>query len=189
PLPPRGHRRGADDRERPRPRGGGRRLGQPRRGRLTPRLPERAACGRPRKGRAGRPRMSISWTPSGAARRALAVLVLPVLRLLLTGLVAPPAAAPVASADHRVTGALTGIEPAILTPGEDLVVRGTVTNDSPAALELPELRLRAQQSTPISRSLLERWLDPTFRSTTTLLHAERLEDPVEPGSTVSFTLT
>ncbi|HLV04050.1 DUF6049 family protein [uncultured Georgenia sp.] len=133
--------------------------------------------------------MSISWTPSGAARRALAVLVLTVLGLLLPGLVAPTAAAPEEPADDGVTVALTGIEPAILTPGEDLVVRGTVTNDSPAALELPELRLRAQQSTPISRSLLERWLDPTFRSTTTLLHAERLEDPVEPGSTVSFTLT
>ncbi len=133
--------------------------------------------------------MSTSWTSSGAARQTLVVLVLTVVGFLLPGIADPAASTPLQPATGDVTVSLTDIEPAVLTPGEDLVVRGTVSNRSPVALELPELRLRAQQSTPISRSLLERWLDPTFRSTTTLLHAERLEEPIEPGSEVSFTLT
>src|SRR5690606_20221501 len=189
PLPPRGHGRRADHRERPRPRGGGRRVGQPRRGRLPARLPERAARRRHREGRAGRPRMNISWTTSGAGPRALTLLVLALLACLLP-VATLPAAATTADPEEagdpdEVTVELTDIRPAILTPDDDLVVRGTVTNGSDATLELPEVRLRSQQSAPISRSLLERWLEPTSLSATTLLTAERLPDPLEPGASVS----
>ncbi len=150
--------------------------------------------------------MNISWTSSGAGPRALALLVLATFLCLLpaplgsaTTTPSPSATStPDAPADEdpspgSTTGdvdvTLTEISPEILTPGEDLVVRGTVTNGTSAELALPELRLRAQQSAPISRSLLERWLDPSSLSATTLLHAERLEDPVEPGATAPFTLT
>jgi len=143
--------------------------------------------------------MKISWTRSGAGPRALVLLVLAMIGCVLTGLPAAataPAPDPSPTADptagtpgDEVGISLTAVEPAVLVPGEDLVVRGTITNDTASELALPELRLRSQQSTPISRSLLERWLDPTSLSATTLLHAERLEDPVEPGQTVPFTLT
>ncbi|WP_324653283.1 DUF6049 family protein [Georgenia sp. H159] len=146
--------------------------------------------------------MKISWTSSGAGTRALALLMLAVLTCLLPGSLATATATPrddptTAAAedptpgvtDDGVTVALTDIQPEVLTPGEDLVVRGTVTNGTQTEMALPELRLRAQQSAPISRSLLDRWLDPSSLSATTLLHAERLEEPVAPGATVPFTLS
>lgn len=137
--------------------------------------------------------MNISWTTSGAGPRALTLLVLALLACLLP-VATLPAAATTADPEEagdpdEVTVELTDIRPAILTPDDDLVVRGTVTNGSDATLELPEVRLRSQQSAPISRSLLERWLEPTSLSATTLLTAERLPDPLEPGASVSFTLT
>ncbi|WP_152188939.1 DUF6049 family protein [Georgenia satyanarayanai] len=147
--------------------------------------------------------MNITRTPSGAGPRAVVLLVLAALLCLVpaplaTATTTPgPDDTPVPATEDptagvttaEVTVSLTDIAPAVLTPGEDLVVRGTVTNGTSTEITVPELRLRAQQSAPISRSLLERWLDPASLSATTLLHAERLEDPVAAGATVDFTLT
>ncbi|WP_413451709.1 DUF6049 family protein [Georgenia phoenicis] len=130
--------------------------------------------------------MNTTWTSSGAGPRALVLLLLAAILCLV------PTAATATTSDPTaddVAVSLTDIAPAVLTPGEELVVRGTVTNGTDSEIVVPELRLRAQQSTPISRSLLERWLDPTSRSATTLLHAERLEEPLAPGATADFTLT
>ena len=141
--------------------------------------------------------MNITWTASGVAPRAAVLLVL--LACLLG--VAPAAATPAdpdatqdpgpeePSLGGVVSVELTDIRPAILQAGDDLVVRGTVTNGTTVAVAEPELRLRAQQTTPISRSLLERWLDPTSRSATVLLDAQRLEDPLAPGQSASFSFT
>ena len=134
--------------------------------------------------------MNISWTSSGAGRRALVLLLLALVACLLPGALVPATATPSEpEEDAEVTVALTDIRPTVLTPDDDLVVRGTVTNGTDTALEVPELRLRAQQSAPISRSLLERWLGPTSLSATTLLAAERLPEPLAPGASASFTLT
>ncbi|MEE6281690.1 DUF6049 family protein [Georgenia sp. MJ170] len=88
----------------------------------------------------------------------------------------------------EVTVSLTSIEPAVLRPGDDLVVRGTVINDTDAPLVEPELRLRAQQRTPISRSMLEQWLLPGTFSSTYLLQAVALEEPVAAGEVTSFAI-
>lgn len=145
--------------------------------------------------------MNITWTSSGAGPRAVVLLVLAALLCLVptaTATTTPgPDDTPVPATEDPMAGvttsevsvSLTGISPEVLTPGEDLVVRGTLTNGTSTEIAVPELRLRAQQNAPISRSLLERWLDPTSLSATTLLHAERLEDPVAAGATVDFTLT
>ncbi|MBD8062018.1 DUF6049 family protein [Oceanitalea stevensii] len=145
--------------------------------------------------------MNITWTTSGAGPRAVVLLVLAALLCLVptaTASTTPgPDDTPVPATEDPTTGVatsevsvtLTGISPAVLRPGEDLVVRGSIVNGTSTEIAVPELRLRAQQSAPISRSLLERWLDPTSLSATTLLHAERLEDPVPAGATVDFTLT
>ncbi|PYF96278.1 hypothetical protein SAMN05216184_12232 [Georgenia satyanarayanai] len=145
--------------------------------------------------------MNITWTSSGAGPRAVVLLVLAALLCLVPTAAATTTPGPDATPDPatedptagvvtgEVTVSLTDVSPAVLTPGEDLVVRGTVTNGTGTEIAVPELRLRAQQSAPISRSLLERWLDPTSLSATTLLHAERLEDPVAAGESVAFTLT
>ncbi len=145
--------------------------------------------------------MNITWTSSGAGPRAVVLLLLAALLCLVPTASATTTPGPddtpvpttedptVGVTTSEVTVTITDVGPAILTPGEDLVVRGTVTNGTSTEIAVPELRLRAQQSAPISRSLLERWLDPTSLSATTLLHAERLEDPVAAGATVGFTLT
>ena len=147
--------------------------------------------------------MNITWTSSGVGPRAAVLLVL--LACLLG--VAPAAASPTPAdptadatqspgsavaespLDGVVSVELSDIRPAILQTGDTLVVRGTVTNGTSVTVLEPELRLRAQQSTPISRSLLERWLDPTSRSATVLLDAQRLEDPLAPGDSATFSFT
>ena len=63
-----------------------------------------------------------------------------------------------------------------------------MTNDTTTELAEPELRLRAQQRTPISRSMLERWLQPDSLSATHLLHASTLDDPIPPGGAEPFTI-
>lgn len=88
----------------------------------------------------------------------------------------------------EVSVTITAIEPAILRPGDDLVVRGSVTNGTASELTDPEIRLRAQQQTPISRSMLERWLDPQTWSVTELLHVESMSEPLDAGAERAFSI-
>ncbi len=129
--------------------------------------------------------MHITWTASGAGPRAAVLLVLLACLLGIT----PAAATPEEPTAGALSVALSDIRPAILQTGDTLVVRGTLTNGTAVPVVEPELRLRTQQSTPISRSLLERWLDHTSRSATLLLDAQRLPEPLAPGDSATFTFT
>ncbi|HLR27879.1 MAG TPA: DUF6049 family protein, partial [Ruania sp.] len=75
----------------------------------------------------------------------------------------PPAqAAPPAKDDQPQAGAaldvqITTMTPAVLRPGDDWTIKGTVTNTTEEELSDPVVRLRLQTYVPSSRSALAAW--------------------------------
>lgn len=107
-----------------------------------------------------------------------------------TGAAGPAAASAPAQAnddDEALAVELTEIAPAVIADGDTLTVRGTVTNGTGEDIDDLELRLRLQRSTPVSRSALESWLQPTSLSRTVLLAYEDYA-AVPAGGSVSFAL-
>ncbi|MDD9205506.1 DUF6049 family protein, partial [Georgenia sp. 10Sc9-8] len=116
--------------------------------------------------------------------RALVALCLGLL-LVLPGVAAAGSVGP---ATDELVVEITEISPAVLRPGDDLTVRGTVANPSDDDVPTAEMRLRMQYSTPISRSMLDRWLDPASGSATHLL-AEEEVGVVPAGASRAFAVT
>ncbi|WP_185972523.1 DUF6049 family protein [Georgenia yuyongxinii] len=83
---------------------------------------------------------------------------------------------------------ITEIGPTILRPGETLRVTGTVTNQTHEDLAAPTVQVRMQRSTPVSRTSLNRWLDPDSTFGTAQVAQEELPERLPAGATVSFTL-
>lgn len=104
-----------------------------------------------------------------------------------------PAAGPVAAPDHPADAPgglevdLTEIAPAVLAAEDSLTVRGTVTNGTGTDVETLELRLRMQSWTPVSRSALESWLEPTTLSATSLLAVHEATS-LPAGQSTAFVL-
>ncbi|MEE6271988.1 DUF6049 family protein [Georgenia sp. MJ206] len=154
-----------------------------------------------RPGRQAGPRDGGAGAGAASPGRPRALLAIAVLLLCVLGLA--PLAVPVPAAS-AVTGEegpdgasggdplaveLTALAPAVLVPDADLTLTGTVTNTTTTTVERPTVRVRMQLSTPISRSILERWLEPDSRSATTLLAYEEDDAPLAPGEERRFTVT
>ncbi|CAM3719989.1 DUF6049 domain-containing protein [Occultella aeris] len=111
--------------------------------------------------------------------------------LAAVGPLAPAVTVPAAhAAPGDVTVDITGTTPAVLRPGLDLVVTGTITNETDEVLTDPFVRLRMQTQVPDSRNGLARWLndDATSGRVETLTLANLGQD-VQPGATAPFTVS
>ncbi|PFG39796.1 hypothetical protein ATJ97_2312 [Georgenia soli] len=85
---------------------------------------------------------------------------------------------------------ITDLGPPILRPDETLTVRGTIDNQTRKDAESPVLRLRLQRYTPVSRTALQRWMEPGSYSTTVVLAREELRSiPAGASSTFSVEVT
>ncbi|WP_341359692.1 DUF6049 family protein [Georgenia sp. M64] len=143
---------------------------------------------------------------AGAALAAGAALLTPA---VLPAAAAPAAAAPAAAwtagdavarpAAPRPTAVegdvaadleveITDVAPAVLRPDEPLRVTGTIVNDTAEDVTAPVVRLRVQRSTPVSRSALERWLEPGTLSSTVVVAREELPAELPAGATATFSL-
>ncbi|KAE8762579.1 DUF6049 family protein [Georgenia thermotolerans] len=110
---------------------------------------------------------------------------------------APPATSHAAAVDGPAPGArtaspsalavdITDIAPAVLRPDQTLTVSGTVTNGTTEDLTAPTLRLRMQRSTPISRTTLQRWLEPDSVFSTVVVAREDLPERLPAGASTTF---
>lgn len=82
---------------------------------------------------------------------------------------------------------ITDLGPPVLRPGQTLTVRGTVENASAEDAADPVLRLRLQRYTPVSRTALQRWMEPGSFSTTAVLAREEL-DELPAGASATFSV-
>ncbi|GAA4288177.1 DUF6049 family protein [Georgenia daeguensis] len=82
---------------------------------------------------------------------------------------------------------ITDLGPPVLRPGQTLTVRGTVENTSEEDAADPVLRLRLQRYTPVSRTALQRWMEPGSFSTTVVLAREELEE-LPAGASATFSV-
>jgi hypothetical protein len=97
---------------------------------------------------------------------------------------------PAHAAPGDVTVEITGTTPAVLRPGLDLVVTGTITNETDDVLADPFVRLRMQTRVPDSRNGLARWLDgETTAGRVETLTLANLGQDVAPGATAPFTVS
>ncbi|MGN8244332.1 DUF6049 family protein [Cellulomonas soli] len=140
-------------------------------------------------------------THGGARRpatfRALlaAVVGLPLLVGLATGSTAAAAPAPgtVATAEDdalAVTVQITAVTPAVLRPGEDLVVRATVRNDGETTIERPQASVLINRVRSTTRADLQAWTDlaPTAAAGRRVVQ-DALTGPLAPGSSAVVELT
>ncbi|UZN03358.1 DUF6049 family protein [Cellulomonas sp. S1-8] len=103
---------------------------------------------------------------SAPDRRASRLVLVALLALLgLAGLAVPVAAAPSPTPSPSPADGLpvrvqiTDITPAVLRPGEDLVVRARLTNTSTEEITQPRAAVRLERIRPGSRADLQTWLD------------------------------
>jgi hypothetical protein len=137
-----------------------------------------------------------------AARRPVAALVaaLGAMGALLAAPAVAAPAAPAVAAPALVAPATTTAEPGseleveitdlgppVLRPDQTLTVRGTVENPTQEDATDPVLRLRLQRYTPVSRTALQRWMEPDSFSTTVVLTREELEE-VPAGASSTFSV-
>lgn len=142
----------------------------------------------------------------GRPRRAAALLAALVPLLVLTGLVVTPAAGAAPVATSRATPAptpsprdasepalrvrITSVEPAVLRPGEDLVVRARLTNTTDDVVPAPRAHLRLERIRPGSRADLLGWLDVPLtgdRAGRRTVSADA-DAPLEPGASTDVEL-
>ena len=115
--------------------------------------------------------------------------------LLLTGLLVAAivlAGWTPATADEEQNGLdvqITDITPTVLRPGDDWVIRGTVTNTGTEELADPVIRLRFQTYVPSSRSALAAWNVSGDSLVTTVLVAQPLGSDLRPGQQRSYQIT
>jgi hypothetical protein len=122
------------------------------------------------------------------ARRALsAALALVAAVLVLPAAVSAPASA---TDGMPVRVEITSINPVVLRPGEDLVVRATLHNDGVTTIEKPTAVLRINAYRMGSREEVAAWAE---RSPTDLAGqqqvSEAIKDPLAPGASASVVLT
>lgn len=84
---------------------------------------------------------------------------------------------------------ITDITPTVLRPGDDWVIRGTVTNTGTEELNAPVLRLRFQTYVPSTRSALAAWNVSGDSLVTTVLLAKQLDEDLRPGQRQSYEIT
>ncbi|WP_147919229.1 DUF6049 family protein [Ruania zhangjianzhongii] len=97
-----------------------------------------------------------------------------------------------ASADDEPSGLdvqITDITPTVLRPGDDWVIRGTVTNTGTEELSDPVIRLRFQTYVPSSRTALAAWNVSGDSLVTTVLVAQPLGSDLRPGQQRSYQIT
>src|SRR5699024_3286584 len=84
---------------------------------------------------------------------------------------------------------ITDITPTVLRPGDDWVIRGTVTNTGTEELTDPVLRLRFQTYVPSTRGALAAWTVSGDSLVTTVLLAQQLGTDLRPGQQHSYEIT
>lgn len=110
--------------------------------------------------------------------------------LLLTLSIAIPAQADPQEDDPAgLSVELTQINPSVLRPGEDLTIRGTITNDSTEPVQDPVVRMQMQAHVPGTSEALAGWLDGSISANIVALTAEELDTEIDPGSSASFTVS
>ncbi|HLS15499.1 MAG TPA: DUF6049 family protein [Beutenbergiaceae bacterium] len=110
--------------------------------------------------------------------------------LLLTLSIAIPAQAePQEDDPDGLSVELTQINPSVLRPGEDLTIRGTITNDTTEPVQDPMVRMQMQAHVPDTSEALAGWLDGTISANIVALTAQELDTEIEPGSSASFTVS
>lgn len=97
-------------------------------------------------------------------------------------------AAPVATAEPGVRVALQQITPRVLRPGEDLAVQAGVTNSTDEPLDGVTVLLRLSRVRISDRGDLARWVSDETLYPGDLVATQRMEDPLEPTTSVSVGL-
>lgn len=103
----------------------------------------------------------------------------------------PAQAAPPAKDDQPQAGAaldvqITTMTPAVLRPGDDWTIKGTVTNTTEEELSDPVVRLRLQTYVPSSRSALAAWNISGSSYSPIVLRAHHLGEDLAPGKSATF---
>ncbi|MFH5821408.1 DUF6049 family protein [Georgenia sp. AZ-5] len=93
-----------------------------------------------------------------------------------------------AGEDGELEVEITDVAPAVLRPGDTLTVSGTLANNTDEDLAKPDLDLSMQRATPISRSTLQRWLEPGSAFSLTRLAGEELPEDLAAGARATFSL-
>lgn len=122
--------------------------------------------------------------PEVPGRSLLAVLAA-VLGLGLALLPLSPARAD----DGDLVVELTGVTPAVVTTGDDLVITGRIRNTTTEELPAPAVRLMLQLHVPSSAEALASWLDGTSDLNVSALtgwNTEEDADPIGAGEEVPF---
>ena len=137
--------------------------------------------------------------PGGRARRAgaryaaaptfVALCVLALSGVTLTGAAASVAAARQAGGTVPVSLAITSVSPDIAGPGKPVTVSGTVTNISDTQLSGLSISLRSSQFGFISREALQEYADGTTRNDSWLGVSTGLTKPLAPRASVSWKVT
>lgn len=141
------------------------------------------------------PALSISTVSvhlRGVAAGVLAVMLWCALMLLAPPAVAAPADEPEPGRDvPELHVELTEISPAVLRPGEDLTIRGTVQNVSAEVVSNVSVELIMQRHALSSRTAVQAWHSGTSSSRigTATPVVEDLEEDLEPGASIPFRLT
>ena len=101
----------------------------------------------------------------------------------------PTPAVTEADADNPVTVRITEISPAILRPGEDLIVRATLTNNGTETIAEPSATLRLSRFRVGTRADVDAWVSAvTCTSVCPPVATQALPGPLAPGQTVPVDL-
>ncbi|MBO0924379.1 hypothetical protein J1G44_07760 [Cellulomonas sp. zg-ZUI199] len=94
-----------------------------------------------------------------------------------------------AASDVRVQ--ITEVNPGVLRPGQDLVVRARLTNRTGEVIENPRAVVRLERLRPGTRADLQTWLDEPVdgRRAGEAAAAVAAEAPLAPGASVDLTVT
>ncbi|WP_344193125.1 DUF6049 family protein [Pedococcus aerophilus] len=94
----------------------------------------------------------------------------------------------VAAADARAVVQLTGVSPAVVAPGQPLVITGTVRNDGTTPLARPTVRVVAG-SMDNTREAVRTWATETTPAQGEVIGSTRLKGTIAPGTAAGFRIS
>ena len=100
----------------------------------------------------------------------------------------PPPARPVVTAEVQAVVQLTGVSPAVVGPGQDLVVTGTIRNDGTTPLARPTVRVVAG-TLANTRAAVHDWATRTDPAQGDVVGQTRLKGTVAPGTAAGFRIS
>lgn len=133
-------------------------------------------------------REAMAWRARRNAPAALLIWLLAALLVLgaLPARAEPPGDDEPQLAEESLEVEITDMTPAVLRPGDDWTIEGTITNTGAEELSEPVVRLRLQNYVPASRSALAAWNISGSSYSPRVLRADRLDEDLAPGKSKKF---